>query len=42
MTRGINRFKGLTMMLEEVDARFTSIDGLPALRQWGDLAEAGE
>ncbi len=39
MTRGINRFKGLTMMLEEVDARFTSIDGLPALRQWAGTAK---
>lgn len=39
MTRGINRFKGLTMMLEEVDARFTSIDGLPALRQWAVTAK---
>ena len=39
MTRGINRFMGLTMMLEEVDARFTSIDGLPALRQWAGTAK---
>ncbi len=39
MTRGINRFKGLVMMLEEIDARFTSIDGLPALRLWADTAK---
>lgn len=36
MTRGINRFKGLAMMLEEIDRRYVEIDGLPALRKWVD------
>lgn len=36
MTRGINRFKGLAMMLEEIDRRYVRIDGLPALRMWVD------
>ena len=39
MTRGINRFKGLTMMLEEVDARLTPIEGLFALKSWVDTAK---
>lgn len=33
-TRGINRFKGLALMLEEVDRRFTPIRGIEALKDW--------
>ncbi len=36
MTRGINRFKGLAMMLEEIDRSYVRIDDLPALRLWVD------
>ena len=39
MTRGINRFKGLRMALEEIDARYTAIDGLDALAKWVDGAK---
>ncbi len=34
MTRGINRFKGLNLMLTEVNERFTPIEGLPDLAAW--------
>ncbi len=33
-TRGINRFKGLYMMLNEIDGQITHIDGLDQLRAW--------
>lgn len=36
MTRGINRFKGLVMLLEEVDAVLTPIEGVRELRKWVD------
>ena len=39
MTRGINRFKGLVMMLKEVDARLTPIEGLFVLKSWVDTAK---
>ena len=35
MTRGINRFKGLNMMLTEVNEQYTSIAGLSDLTDWG-------
>ena len=34
MTRGINRFKGLSMALTEIDAKYTSIEGLGDLQAW--------
>lgn len=34
MTRGINRFKGLVLFLEEVDKRYQKIEGLDSLQQW--------
>ena len=34
MTRGINRFKGLNMMLTEVDKQYTPIDHLADLTAW--------
>lgn len=34
MTRGINRFKGLNMMLTEVNAKYTPIAGLSDLTAW--------
>ena len=34
MTRGINRFKGLAMMLSEVNEKYCSIDGIKALETW--------
>lgn len=33
-TRGINRFKGLALILREVDAKYTPVPGLAALEQW--------
>lgn len=38
MTRGINRFKGLAMALEEIDRKYKPIAGIQALRQWVDSA----
>ena len=38
MTRGINRFKGLAMALSEIDAQYTPIEGIEALRHWADTA----
>ena len=40
MTRGINRFKGLAMALEEIDRKYTRIPGVAALRHWADTAPA--
>lgn len=40
MTRGVNRFKGLTMMLEEIDDTFCSIQGVEELSGW--IARAPE
>nr|WP_304711192.1 HAD hydrolase-like protein [uncultured Acetatifactor sp.] len=34
MTRGINRFKGLSMALREIDEKYTKIKDLDALAQW--------
>ncbi len=36
MTRGINRFKGLLMMLEEINESYCSIEGLEEYKQWVD------
>ena len=40
MTRGINRFKGLSIALTEIDARYTPIAGLADLRAWVDSGAA--
>jgi phosphoglycolate phosphatase-like HAD superfamily hydrolase len=34
MTRGINRFKGLTLALQEINEKYTPIDGTAELRRW--------
>lgn len=34
MTRGINRFKGLAMALNEIDAQYTKIPGVQTLARW--------
>ncbi len=34
MTRGINRFKGLAMALQEIDAKYCRIEGIDELVQW--------
>ena len=34
MTRGINRFKGLSMALTEIDAQYTPIEGIADLQAW--------
>ncbi len=34
MTRGINRFKGLNMMLTEINEKYTPIEGLADLTAW--------
>ena len=39
MTRGINRFKGLAMMLEEIHERWTPIEGVEVLRRWAEEAK---
>lgn len=38
MTRGINRFKGLALMLAEVDEKYCAIEGIDALKDWVDNA----
>ena len=38
MTRGINRFKGLAMMLGEINESYAKIDGVEALKKWADEA----
>ncbi len=37
-TRGINRFKGLAMALDEINAQYTPIDGIAELVDWADKA----
>ena len=37
-TRGINRFKGLAMALEEIDRQYTPIDGVKLLCAWAQDA----
>lgn len=39
-TRGINRFKGLALALEEIDQTYTPIEGVHALKKWTE--ESGE
>ncbi|MDO4331476.1 MAG: HAD hydrolase-like protein [Eubacteriales bacterium] len=38
MTRGINRFLGLSMALEEIDAKYHSIEGVKELKDWAEHA----
>ena len=38
MTRGVNRFKGLAMALDEINAQYTAIDGLDELKAWAASA----
>ena len=40
MTRGINRFKGLSMALTEIDAQYTPIANLNDLQAWVDSGAA--
>lgn len=40
MTRGINRFKGLAMILTEISKQYTPIVGVEALQHWADTAPA--
>lgn len=40
MTRGINRFKGLSIALTEIDAQYTPIDCLADLQAWVDSGAA--
>lgn len=40
MTRGINRFKGLSMALTEIDVQYTPIDNLADLQAWVDSGAA--
>jgi len=39
MTRGINRYKGLVMMLREVDRTYTKIEGIDALEAWAGASD---
>ncbi len=39
MTRGVNRFKGLVIALEEIDREYTSIEGLYELRSWTESSQ---
>ena len=38
MTRGVNRFKGLAMALDEINAQYTAIEGLDELKAWAASA----
>ena len=38
MTRGINRFKGLAMALDEINAQYTAVEGLDELKAWAASA----
>lgn len=40
MDRGINRFRGLLKMLQEINAKFTSIEGLEDLEAWCATTQA--
>ena len=37
MTRGINRFKGLLRALQEIDKKYTKIEGLEAFYDWCEI-----
>lgn len=38
MTRGVNRFKGLAMALDEINAQYMAIEGLDELKAWAASA----
>ena len=38
MTRGVNRFKGLAMALDEINAQYKAIEGLDELKAWAASA----
>lgn len=38
LTRGINRFKGLSMALSEINEKYRKIDGVEELRVWSETA----
>lgn len=38
MTRGVNRFKGLAMALDEINAQYTAVEGLDELKAWAGSA----
>ena len=40
MTRGINRFKGLAMALDEISHKYTPIIGVDGLKRWVETAPA--
>ena len=40
MTRGINRFKGLAMALQEIDGKYQRITGIDTLVHWAQTAPA--
>ncbi len=39
MTRGVNRFRGLAMMLEEINRDYETIEGLDEFRRWVDKTD---
>lgn len=39
MTRGINRFKGLVLALEEIQQRYCPIEDLDSLKRWAETAD---
>ena len=38
MTRGVNRFKGLAMILSEINGKYCVIEGLEKLAQWAETS----
>ncbi|MBQ2700029.1 MAG: HAD hydrolase-like protein [Clostridia bacterium] len=38
MTRGINRFKGLALALEEINEKYCPIEGIDALLEWAEIS----
>ena len=38
ITRGINRFKGLAMALDEIDRKYTRIEGIDDLVAWAEIS----
>ena len=38
ITRGINRFKGLAVALEEIDKKYTKIDGIDRFSAWVEMS----
>ncbi len=38
MSRGVNRFKGLAMALDEINAQYTAVEGLDELKAWAASA----